>query len=75
MKKMFALLTVALGLGVASLSGAACGNGTTTGDTTSGQSCSSSHVCINGACNCGSDGKGNSCTDDTKCEAECKVCM
>jgi len=75
MKKMFALLTVALGLGVTSLFGAACGNGSTSGSTTGGQTCTSAHVCINGACNCGSDGKGSSCTDDAKCDAECNVCM
>lgn len=79
MKKMFALLTVALGLGVSSLLGAACGNGSTsggtTGGTTGGQSCTSAHVCVNGACNCGSDGSGSSCTDDTKCDSECQVCM
>jgi hypothetical protein len=45
------------------------------GDTTSGQTCTSSHVCVNDVCNCGDDGKGMSCTDDTKCESECRVCM
>ncbi len=86
MKKLFALAMIGLGLGFIPFATGGCGDGgsgsgstsdgaTTGGSTTSGQSCFSAHVCINGSCNCGKDGKGSSCTDNTKCEAECKVCM
>jgi hypothetical protein len=75
--KIAALALVALGITFV----AACGDssGTSSGDTSGGtsgsqQTCKSSHVCIGGSCNCGSDGKGSSCTNDTKCETECNVC-
>ena len=69
----FAWVVVTIGFAVA------CGDsgGTSSGGTTGGsqQNCQSAHVCVNGSCHCGSDGKGSSCTDDTKCESECNVCV
>lgn len=55
-------------------SGGDDGGGDDGGSVTSGQTCTSSHVCVNDVCNCGDDGKGKSCTDDTKCQSECKTC-
>ena len=84
---MCAVAMIALGIGIVPLATGACGDGgsgsgstsdgaTSGGSTTSGQSCSSKHICVNGTCNCGTQpGQGSSCTDETKCEAECKVCM
>ncbi|MFP4599981.1 MAG: hypothetical protein ACLFVJ_17115 [Persicimonas sp.] len=41
----------------------------------SSETCSSSHECVNGACECTTSGKeGDACTDDDACEDECEVC-
>jgi len=78
MKKIFAVAVIGFGIGLASLAGCSKStNGSGGGSsqsTTAGQNCTSSHLCVNGVCNCGADGKGNSCTDDTKCVDECQVC-
>jgi len=74
-----ALLTLAVALTFA-LSAAACDDGET--NTSTNQSCSSAHLCVNGACNCGQDGSGQACTnpDDTtsddadNCTNRCEVC-
>lgn len=48
--------------------GAACG------DESTSESCESSHDCVNGVCECTTEGKdGESCEEDT-CEEECEVC-
>ena len=45
-------------------------------ETGSMETCMSSHECINDACTCTTPGKEDqACTDDTKCEDECEVCM
>ena len=78
MKKIFAVAVIGFGIGLASLAGCSKSTsgsgGGSSQSTTAGQNCTSSHLCVNGACNCGTDGKGMSCTDDTKCVAECQVC-
>ena len=81
MKKFLAISIIALGFGGFSVLNVACGDDSSStsndGDgngTTSGQNCSTEHVCINGDCHCGSDGKGKSCTDNDKCDDECRVC-
>jgi hypothetical protein len=90
MQKLFAVALIAFGLGVVPMATGACGSGgssstgsgsgggsgsTTGSSTTSGQNCSTSHECTNGVCNCGLDGKGSSCSDDTSCVKQCNVCM
>lgn len=78
MKKAILAVSITLGIGGFALIGcgdSGSGAGGNNGGTTSGQNCTSAHVCVNGVCNCGSDGKGASCTDDTKCESECQVCQ
>jgi hypothetical protein len=37
--------------------------------------CSSGHLCVNGACKCTTVGKKDDpCTNDEKCESECEIC-
>lgn len=39
------------------------------------QTCTSSHECVNGVCECTTAGKdGDSCTSDEACPDECEVC-
>ncbi len=77
MKKTLAYAVLGIGLTFGALAGcgdSSSGSGGSSSSTTSGSNCTSAHVCVNGACNCGSDGKGQSCTDDTKCVTECRTC-
>jgi hypothetical protein len=53
------------------LSLAACGGSDDTGNS---QSCTSTHECVNGVCECTTSSiSGTSCTEAT-CEDECEVC-
>ncbi len=56
----------------------ACGGGnekTSTRTNSQGQTCSSSHECINDSCTCTSGPKkGNACDTDDKCVAQCETC-
>ncbi len=49
--------------------------GENSNDDNSSGTCTSSHECINGACQCTTEGKsGNACDDPDDCESACEVC-
>jgi hypothetical protein len=76
-RKTLALALTTVALFLASLAGCGDSSGGAGGGSSSGtgsQTCTSAHLCVNGSCHCGSDGKGSSCTDDQKCESECQMC-
>lgn len=71
------ILATTLFLATISVFALACGGSDSNGSGGNGssQTCKSSHTCVNGACTCDTEGKsGQSCTDEDKCEEECKVC-
>ncbi|NUP07503.1 MAG: hypothetical protein HOW73_15750 [Polyangiaceae bacterium] len=77
MKKTLALLTslfaVVVFVGCGDDGGDDSDDGSEGGSGSSTE-CSSFHECINGACECTTEGKeGQSCSEDT-CEDECEVC-
>ena len=77
MKRLFFILCLSFSLAVATGCGDDGGDdGNNTTESSSSETCTSSHECINGMCECTTDGKdGEACTDDTACEDECEVCV
>ncbi len=54
---------------------AVVGCGVETNEDNSGQTCESSHECINDVCECKTEGNaGNSCDDNDSCVEACEVC-
>jgi len=75
MKTKILAATIVLGMSIAPFALVACGDsGGAGGGSGTGQNCTSEHVCVNNVCNCGSDGKGKSCSSNTACDSECEVC-